>query len=79
MPVTDPPDGTISFVNAPRGDTSRLQVVNVPNWESEGHRINVYFRDYVQDVNSWRECWHLRPSPCNPLYRWLQRHKACRQ
>jgi hypothetical protein len=56
MPATDPPDGIISFVNAPRGDGSRLQVLNAPNWESVGHRISVYFHDYVQDVNSWGEC-----------------------
>ena len=56
MPATDPPDGIISFVNAPRGDSSRLQVLNVPNWASDIHRISVYLNDYVQDVNSWGEC-----------------------
>jgi pimeloyl-ACP methyl ester carboxylesterase len=64
MPATDPPDGTISFVNAPRGDTDRLQTINVRNWESTGHRIVVQFNDYAQDINSWNECKKAKPSPC---------------
>lgn len=64
MPASDPPDGTISFVNAPRGDTTRLQVVNTANWASEGHRILIQFNDYVQDINSWPECKQAKPSPC---------------
>jgi hypothetical protein len=60
IPATDPPDGTVSLVNAPRGDTSQLQTINVRNWASDGHRISVEFNDYVQDVNSWWEyIWHL--------------------
>jgi len=60
MPASDPPDGTISFVNAPRGDATRLQVVNTPNWASEDHRISIQFNDYVQDINSWWEyLWSL--------------------
>jgi hypothetical protein len=64
MPATEPPDGTISFVNAPRGDATRLQVLDVPNWASAGHRISIQFRDWVQDVNTWGECKRLKPSPC---------------
>lgn len=64
MPASDPPDGVVSFVNAPRGDTSRLQVVHTPNWASEGHRISIQFNDYVQDINSWGECKRAKPSPC---------------
>lgn len=60
MAASDPPDGTISFVNAPRGDTTRLQVVNTPNWASDDHRISIQFNDYVQDINSWWEyIWDL--------------------
>jgi pimeloyl-ACP methyl ester carboxylesterase len=64
MPATEPPDGTITFSSAPRGDTSRLQVLNTPNWASDGHRITVQFNDYVQDINTWGECKRAKPSPC---------------
>src|SRR5215471_2018954 len=49
MPATDPPDGTITFSSAPRGDPSQLQVLNTPNWASDTHRIVVNLNDYVQD------------------------------
>jgi pimeloyl-ACP methyl ester carboxylesterase len=49
MPATDPPDGTITIRNLPRGDASRPQVIRVPNWASSGHRIGVLFNDYVFD------------------------------
>jgi pimeloyl-ACP methyl ester carboxylesterase len=52
MPATTPPDGTITITNAPRGDTGRTQVLNVPNWASEQgstrHGILAEFNDYVQ-------------------------------
>jgi pimeloyl-ACP methyl ester carboxylesterase len=52
LPATTPPDGTTTITNAPRGDTSRTQVLNVPNWASqEGaarHAILAEFNDYVQ-------------------------------
>ena len=55
MPATEPPDGTITFMSEPRGDTTRPQVVNVPNWASEDHRISIQFNDYEQDINTWWE------------------------
>ncbi len=64
MPAAEPPDGTITFRSAPRGDTKRPQVLNVPNWASSGHRISVNLNDYVQDINSWGECKRAKPSPC---------------
>ena len=64
MPATDPPTGTISFVNAPRGDVGRPQVINTPNWASSQVRMGVYFQEYVQDINTWGECMSARPSPC---------------
>lgn len=64
MPAAEAPDGTITFWNEPRGDASRPQVVNVPNWASNRHRITVNFNDYVQDINSWGECKRQKPSPC---------------
>ncbi|MCW5892257.1 MAG: hypothetical protein KIT14_17185 [bacterium] len=50
MPATEPPDGTISFHGQPRGDTTRPQVINVPNWASDVHRIVVQFNDHTQDT-----------------------------
>lgn len=64
MPAAEPPDGTVSFVNAPRGDTSRLQTINVPNWRSSANRATVTFNDFVQDINTWGECKRTKPSPC---------------
>ena len=64
MPAAEPTDGTVSFVNAPRGDTSRLQTINVPNWRSSAHRVTVTFNDFVQDITTWGECKRAKPSPC---------------
>jgi len=64
MPADDPPTGTISFVNAPRGDATRLQVINTPNWPSTSVRMGVYFQEYVQDINNWSDCKQAKPSPC---------------
>jgi pimeloyl-ACP methyl ester carboxylesterase len=46
-----PPDRTISVINAPRGDTSRLQVVNVPNWASSRHAVSIHFHDFVPNAH----------------------------
>lgn len=48
VPAAIPPDRTVSVVNAPRGDTSRLQIINVPNLASSQHAISIHFNDYVQ-------------------------------
>jgi pimeloyl-ACP methyl ester carboxylesterase len=64
MPATDPPDGVITIANAPRGDTTRPQVINIPNWASDAHATSVVFNDYVQAFNTWGECKHAKPSPC---------------
>lgn len=48
MPAADPPDGTISIVNHPRGDADKAQTINVPNWASDNHMIMVMFNDYAQ-------------------------------
>ena len=52
IPASDPPDRTLSVVNAPRGDTSRLQTVNVPNWASSGHAVSIHFQDDVPGQRS---------------------------
>jgi hypothetical protein len=48
MPASDPPDGTITFTNVPRGEAGKPQVLRVPNWASEGHLITLMFNDYAQ-------------------------------
>jgi hypothetical protein len=62
-PARAPLAGTISL-NEPRGDATLPQVVNVPNWASDSHRIVVQFNDYGQAIDSWNECKKARPSPC---------------
>jgi pimeloyl-ACP methyl ester carboxylesterase len=64
MPASEPPDGTVSFVNAPRGDRTRLQMLASPNWASSTHRTTVTFNDFVQDIETWGECKRAKPSPC---------------
>lgn len=66
MPATDPPDGTISFANAPRGDTGNMQVINTANWASSGHRMGILFRDYDQDIETFEECMDVHPQLCKP-------------
>jgi len=48
LPATEPTDGTITLTNFPRGDQSKPQVLNVPNWASSKHSIAVVFADYAQ-------------------------------
>jgi hypothetical protein len=55
MPATDPPDGTITFMNEPGKYPMFPQTMNIPNWPSEGHRILVLPNAYFQDINSWDE------------------------
>jgi pimeloyl-ACP methyl ester carboxylesterase len=47
MPATNPPTGTISLVNAPRGNTAKLQRVNVPALPSSTDAIQIEFEDWV--------------------------------
>lgn len=49
MPASDTPNGTIALKNLPRGDTSKPQSLNVPNWASTNHTVMVVFSDYPQD------------------------------
>ena len=48
----------------PRGDTSRLQTINTPNWRSSENRVTVTFNDFVQDIETWGDCKRAKPSPC---------------
>ena len=49
LPATDPPNGTITLTNMPRGDRTKPQVLNLPNWSSTKHFITVMFADYAQE------------------------------
>ena len=49
LPAANPPNGTISLVSYPRGDRQRPQVINVPNWASSQHAIQVIFNDWVSN------------------------------
>jgi len=46
LPASPTGEGTITVSNIPRGDTGRVQTINVPNWPSSGHSISVVFTDY---------------------------------
>jgi pimeloyl-ACP methyl ester carboxylesterase len=48
LPAGDPPRGTITLTNAPRGDTTRTQTLAAPNWPSSTDFISFEFNDYVQ-------------------------------
>jgi pimeloyl-ACP methyl ester carboxylesterase len=47
MPAESPPDGTISITNLPRGDASKPQTINVPNWASSTDGMSVHFNDWI--------------------------------
>jgi hypothetical protein len=49
LPAADPPTGTITLTNMPRGDKTKPQVLNLANWPSSKHTITVMFADYPQD------------------------------
>jgi hypothetical protein len=49
LPAADPPDATITITNLPRGDASKPQTLNVPNWPSNQHVLSVIFSDFPQD------------------------------
>ncbi|WP_339802407.1 alpha/beta fold hydrolase [uncultured Marinobacter sp.] len=40
------PDGTIRIRSIPRGDATATQVIQVPNWPSDNHRMSVIFNDW---------------------------------
>jgi len=48
MKASDPPTGTITLRNVPRGETDKPQVINVPNWPSTDSLITAVFSDYPQ-------------------------------
>jgi len=48
MPASDPPTGTITITNIPRGDTDKPQVLRIPNWRSSEHAVTVQFSDFAQ-------------------------------
>jgi hypothetical protein len=48
LPAALPTNGVISVTNLPRGDASKPQVLNFPNWPSDNHTIMLMFSDYPQ-------------------------------
>jgi pimeloyl-ACP methyl ester carboxylesterase len=49
MPASDEPNGTITLKNLPRGDATKPQALNVPNWASTNHNVSVLFSDFPRD------------------------------
>jgi pimeloyl-ACP methyl ester carboxylesterase len=49
LPASASGTATIRVTNVPRGDTSRVQTLNVPNWPSSTHSISVVFADFPVD------------------------------
>jgi pimeloyl-ACP methyl ester carboxylesterase len=49
MPAADPPNGTITVKNLPRGDASKPQILSIPNWASTDHLVTLMFSDYPQE------------------------------
>jgi pimeloyl-ACP methyl ester carboxylesterase len=47
LPASNVPNGVITVTSYPRGEKSKPQVLNFPNWSSDKHTIMVYFSDYV--------------------------------
>jgi hypothetical protein len=45
----EPPQGAVCLANAPRGDGTRLQVINVPNLRSSEHRISAEFMAFMRE------------------------------
>ena len=46
MPASPDGSGTITVTNLPRGDATRPQTLNVPNWPSNTHAISLMFADH---------------------------------
>lgn len=49
IPASETPDGTITVVNIPRGDTEKPQTIRIPNWASSKHTLTVMFDDFPRD------------------------------
>lgn len=56
MPGANPPNGTITFANNPRGNAALRQVMRIPNWASMAgttrHGFLVEFNDYAQSPST---------------------------
>jgi hypothetical protein len=48
IPAADPPDGTVTLTNTPRGKADAPQVMRIPNWISSANAVTVQFADYAQ-------------------------------
>jgi len=52
LPASPDGSGTITVSNLPRGDATRTQTLNVPNWPSSEHAVTVTFTDWEVDQPS---------------------------
>lgn len=48
MSASSTPNRAISLCLYPRGESGKIQTINVPNWASNQVRVSVIFRDFVQ-------------------------------
>jgi hypothetical protein len=46
LTVTRHRNGTITPTSQPHGDTSKTQVIHVPNWASDKRTVSLLFSDY---------------------------------
>ena len=54
IPADEDASGTVEVANSPRG-SDRTEVLNVPNWPSDEHRVSVIFRDYLSVADELEE------------------------
>jgi hypothetical protein len=47
VPASDPPTRTVRLVMVPRGGDGAKEVIAVPAWSSDKHRVSVQFDDYL--------------------------------
>lgn len=48
IPAEDPPKNRVRIALTPRGGNGLMQVINIPNWPSDYHRVSILFNDFVQ-------------------------------
>lgn len=61
IPAVDPPNATISIVLMNRGGCGAMQIINIPNWTSSGHRVTIQFNDFVE--SRCEQTWSAYPAP----------------
>lgn len=64
LPAQTPPDRTLHFTSMARDALGETQVIGVPNWASDQHRVGVQFNDYAQSIRSFAQCQAAGLCPC---------------